>query len=55
MDGRYVLRHKSGAKVPIEFEAGILADGCMYRNMVPVQERKAAKSFPETKVLRKRG
>jgi len=55
MDGRYVLRHKSGEKVPIEFEAGILADGCMYSNMVPVQERKGAKSEAQPRAERKRG
>jgi PAS domain S-box-containing protein len=33
MEGRFVLRHKSGAKVPIQFEAGVLPDGCMYSNM----------------------
>lgn len=47
MDGRYVLRHKSGKRVPIEFEAGILADGCMYSNMLPVSERHSAKPQAE--------
>jgi PAS domain S-box-containing protein len=33
MQGRYVLRHKNGEKVLVEFEAGILPDGCMYSNL----------------------
>lgn len=46
MSGGYVLRHKSGEKVPIEYEAGVLPDGCMYSNMRPAigeQEKPSAR------------
>lgn len=33
MIGHFLLRHKNGEKVPIDFEAGILPDGYMYSNM----------------------
>ncbi len=41
MQGRYVLRHKNGVKVPIEFRAGVLPDGCMYSVIEPVGEKEA--------------
>jgi PAS domain S-box-containing protein len=46
MSGRYLLRHKSGAKVAIEYEAGVLPDGCMYSNMRPAKARKPATARP---------
>jgi PAS domain S-box-containing protein len=49
MEGAYVLRHKSGQKVAIEYEAGILADGCMYSNM-----RRANRELQNPPVKRRR-
>ena len=41
MRGRYFLRHKSGSKVAIEYEAGVLSDGCMYSDIRPARTRRA--------------
>ena len=45
MAGAYVLRHKSGERVAIEYEAGVLADGCMYSNMQRTQREQQGPSF----------
>ncbi len=39
--GRYFLRHKSGRKITVDFEAGVLADGCMYSKMEELDEEAA--------------
>lgn len=36
--GRFYLRHKSGRKVVVTFEAGVLTDGCMYSRLEPAPE-----------------
>jgi PAS domain S-box-containing protein len=36
--GRYFLRHKSGKKVAVDFDASVLEDGCMYSSMSAVDD-----------------
>ena len=37
MDGEFVLRHKSGAPVPIRYRAFVFSDGCTAAVWVPIK------------------